>query len=80
MAEPAPPSPSPAPQPRRAGPTGLGRVLTGTRPGLERVLLASVPALVAGIAAGFALAPWAGGVAAAVAFAAVWRLSRDASS
>jgi len=80
MADPAPPSPSPVAPPPPEGPTGLGRVLTGTRPGLERVLLASVPSLVAGTAGAYAVAPWAGGVAAAVAFAAVWWLSRDAAA
>jgi hypothetical protein len=36
------------------------RVLLGTAPGLERFLLASVPAIVVGAVAGWFLGPWVG--------------------
>jgi hypothetical protein len=39
---------------------GFGRVLTGTAPGLEWFLFASVPAIVAGSIGYFVLGPWPG--------------------
>jgi hypothetical protein len=47
-------------EPTPTGRRGWLRVLTGTRPGLERLLLAAFPAVVAGSLGYFLLAPWAG--------------------
>jgi len=76
MVEPAPPSTPPdAPPPGHEKPA-FGRVLTGTRPGPERVLLASVPSLIAGAVGTSLVGWWAGLLAAAAAFVVVWMLSR----
>jgi hypothetical protein len=55
---------------------GLLSLLTGTRPGLERFLLASVPALTVGAVGAALFGRWVGLAAGAVTLAAIMLLAR----